>query len=562
MKIKNIKNNITRWAAALSVLASFAACSDDGQDGDWVDPRYRNIEDSYTLDASGDGEIKFEIQSNMAWEIFSDNPEWCTITPSTGEADILSEVTVKYNPYYELDAREDVINLKSDYWTFKQIPVTQIGVATLTIYDIDNEIEKVADARGEFSLDVNQDWHLDVEQSGDWFALTDETPTEGKAMLDDDGKYITQKLTIAYTAEENIGEKRVARVNLYDRHDEKIYALDITQAGLTLEPASGESSFIFESTESTSTEIEINANVEWGAYIASDVSWLTNLVADETNGKITFDLAANSSTSARAAYIMLQSDPATAVEPQLTKFITIIQGSNSSRQVFNDFGSVSPSADNFYQYVGDAPTQVTDANSDNGDGYWDYILNGRVMTYGVAAPYGLYELEVSHLQNVGTDGISTDNFFLTCQFNSNSSDVIHFCINMGSIVSSYVVSGTTTTSSTLISSIDADFDYEAKNFMGLSVTQGSSGYLDYAWYLNGELVKSIAGFSWLNDYWFGINEANTGTGSGILNVIFGGNAGTDPAKLRAYTLYYTAPATYDATPTIHPNYEDEFNAAL
>ncbi|MFR9522403.1 MAG: hypothetical protein SNI51_06765, partial [Rikenellaceae bacterium] len=56
-----------KWVVALMVLVGFAACStDDTQDDkEWVDPRYRNVEDSYTIAADGSESISFEIKSNM-----------------------------------------------------------------------------------------------------------------------------------------------------------------------------------------------------------------------------------------------------------------------------------------------------------------------------------------------------------------------------------------------------------------------------------------------------------------------------------------------------------------
>ena len=55
-------------------------------------------------------EIKLTFQVNTDWFVFSDNYEWCTITPKSGNAG-LHEITISFTDNYESRQRSMYFNI-------------------------------------------------------------------------------------------------------------------------------------------------------------------------------------------------------------------------------------------------------------------------------------------------------------------------------------------------------------------------------------------------------------------------------------------------------------------
>lgn len=221
-----------------------------------VDLRFR-VEDSYVLDAVSAKAFNILVVSSDPWTIRSEHPTWCYITEEGGDASDAALVYVgKAEPtnvkvqYYDntgLDDREDIIEIKSDYWVGKRVKVYQKGSAYLTIPEDELAID-ITKAGGEYSFHVlsNQNWTAKVV-SGDW--LTISQGAEGSL----DG-------TVTVSAGANAGEQRYADVAVFDRHDVKMYTVHFTQDGVQLEPATFE---VRAEWDQSVYELEVAANVDW-----------------------------------------------------------------------------------------------------------------------------------------------------------------------------------------------------------------------------------------------------------------------------------------------------------
>ena len=217
--IKSIK-----WILGIVALGGtvmpFTAC-DKSYDGPIVDLRY-DVLDVYELPHTDPQVVTLRVRSLYTpWEIVGSDADadWYEITPSRGEAGETAIVTItcKNNP--DLDDREDMINIKSDYWTGKQFRLFQKGTAFLEAegktLDMDGE-------EYEFEVHSNQKWSAAVTEGDAWLSITagDSGENEG---------------TVNIKAAANKSARRPGVVTLYDRYDRPTVDVLFTQDGVVLD---------------------------------------------------------------------------------------------------------------------------------------------------------------------------------------------------------------------------------------------------------------------------------------------------------------------------------------
>jgi len=266
-----------------------------------VDLRYR-VENSYSLEAVSPKAFTILVASTDPWTVRSEHPDWCIIDIEEGDASDAAllhagkaEATTVRVQYYDntgLDDREDVIEIKSDYWVGKRVAVHQKGIAYLYVPDEEQDFA-VTKAGGDLSFRVrsNQNWTSAVIE-GDWIAVKE-------------GAEGSQDGTVTVTAGANAGEQRYAAVAVYDRHGEERAVVKFTQDGVQLEPSEQE---VRTTWDQGSYEIPVRSNVSWTAAGGEGDTWYT-IENPENTGDATLRLRLenNTGTGIRDARIVLKS---------------------------------------------------------------------------------------------------------------------------------------------------------------------------------------------------------------------------------------------------------------
>ncbi len=302
-------------AAALFLSSLFVSCEQEDAPFKGVDLRFE-VDDEYNITHTAPEAIVFRVRSSEEWEVFSNNPEWSTITPSTGEGDPVYDpdkdynVTVQYNNNTHLDDRVDTLNIKSDYWVGKRVIVTQKGIAYLNV-DL-APLTVIAKSGGEtsFAVNSNQDWTSKVTEGDSWLSI--KSSPSGSF----DGE-------ITVESGNNFGERRTGIVSLYDRHGVERQRVEVVQDGFVLD-ISSESIRAYH--EAQTITIPIESNGDWFVVKEQEtVSWYefetTNFSG---NSELKIILGANEGSSTRKAKIIVSSMVVEGIEP-VVKEITIRQ---------------------------------------------------------------------------------------------------------------------------------------------------------------------------------------------------------------------------------------------
>ena len=316
-----MKKTVNIFCAAAVLLTVLAGCQKKAEEAmKTVDLRYR-ANDSYDLPAAGAQSFTILVASTDPWTVTSAHPDWCIISEEEGEGsdpDLVhtgkatpTTIRVQYYDNTYLDDREDKITIQSDYWVGKVITVRQKGIAFLTIpeADLDLSVEK---AGGEYfiHIDSNQPWSSQVTD-GDWISITDGATGEGVG-------------TITVAAETNAKELRYAEVTVYDRHEEAVAAIQFTQDGVQLVPASEE---LRAGYDQLTGELEITSNTKWVVAKASeDDTWFSiENPTGEGSGKIRLTFTQNDTESLRKAEITVKNVIENPDDFQVEKTIVVKQ---------------------------------------------------------------------------------------------------------------------------------------------------------------------------------------------------------------------------------------------
>ena len=308
----------------MALAIGFTACEqkpDPVIDG--ADLRYR-VADSYSLDAISPKAFTIVVKSTKTWTVTSKHPDWCIIDIEDGEAvaDSLvhvgkgenTTIRVQYYDNTALDDRTDYIEIASGGWIGKTVTVVQKGIAYM-------EIPEAAEAGGlmmeksggEITINVssNQDWSAKItEIKGDWLSIIS-------------GATGTNDGVVKLSAKENAGEKRYATVTVYDRHDEVIADIPVTQDGVQLDPETFELRVGY---DQLSASLTVIANAKWTAEMGAVADWFSIDNPSGHNGDdvLTLTFTENTGNALRKGSIVLTTVSTDGGEP-LQKEVVIKQ---------------------------------------------------------------------------------------------------------------------------------------------------------------------------------------------------------------------------------------------
>ncbi len=278
----------------LMVLPLLQSCKNEDVAIEWVDLRYK-VEDSYLIEAKDIEKISFQVKSTDSWEVFG-KYDWHTISPDKGEAGETATVTIVCKENTSLDDRIDTINIKSNYWTGKKFILKQKGIAFLNVENIDFLLNKNEDQKI-FNVLSNQKWTAKVTEGDNWLSL----------VSGDSGEMNGE---VKVKSQINTGEKRTAKVTIFDRHGAARQIVDCVQDGVMLLPTIPENGKWFVTYEQAQTlEVAVEANAEW---IASkdneDDDWYT-ITKESFSGsdKLIIQLSEHKGTNVRTGIINLAS---------------------------------------------------------------------------------------------------------------------------------------------------------------------------------------------------------------------------------------------------------------
>lgn len=311
--------------ACLALVIGVTACEQKPEPViDGADLRYR-VADSYNLDAISPKAFTIVVKSTKPWTVTSKHPDWCIIDIEEGEAvaDSLVHVGLGDNTtirvqYYDntgLDDRTDIIEIASGGWIGKSVTVMQKGIAYMDVPEAAAEGGLFTPkAGGEITINVasNQNWSAKItEIAGDWLTITQ-------------GATGSQDGVIKLNAKENTGEKRYATVTVFDRHDEVISNVSITQDGVQLDPETFE---LRAGYDQLSASLNVIANAKWTAEMGGAADWFSidNPSGHDGDDVLKLTFTENKGNALRKGSIVLRTVPANAGDPVAEKEIVIKQ---------------------------------------------------------------------------------------------------------------------------------------------------------------------------------------------------------------------------------------------
>ena len=334
MIMKSIINKTLGFAATAALWAGaclFQGCGDKDGALKSVDLRYR-VEDAYERPAVNPDPIVFQVKSTDPWEIIGEAQEegWYTISPARGEAGQTYDVTITLKENTNLDDREDLISIKSDYWTGKRFTVKQIGTAYLSADDV---LVSSAGGTATIAVSTNQKWSAEVTEGTEWLRIT------AGASGERDGQ-ITVSMSV------NSGEQRVGEVSIYDRYDRLAWIAKCTEEGVVLMPAEPEDrSWHLLWDDAQSLEVEVESNAKWivEKNDPKNEDWytITGATSFDGNGKVTLDIAASDAEAVRIGKVKLSTVVEGGATP-LVKYIELRQA--PANKPIKMGGELSPSA--------------------------------------------------------------------------------------------------------------------------------------------------------------------------------------------------------------------------
>ncbi len=447
--MKRILLNIIVMSMSLLLMQGLASCQEEQPKQDPVDLRFDAL-DSYELAASQPDEISFVVKSSDPWEVYSLNPDWCEISPSSGGAGEKYTVTIRYTDNTELDDRTDTIVIKSDYWTGKEVTVNQKGTAYLNV-DTEGFLAKEG-STGTMDITSNQKWSVAVVEGGTWLSLVSSANGEM------DG-------SIRFSAPENKGERRTGTIVIYDRYGKEHIRKTIMQDGVNLVPETLEIKALY----NVGTYIlPVEANTEWTVTKDNpDAEWY-RFNSDTFNGTADLEVIMedNPNPELRKTSFTISSKPSEGSEP-VKRIIYLKQAYSNSpvRYALNKLEVDSWGTN--YESVGEEGVTFKENRV------------SRVM------PAGSYSF---HISSMGEDAYSTIFFAFPGEGGDHE---LRWHLN--------AVTGKTEISATpWISTGQTDFDPKVPNTLSLIVnpavnpeTNEEDGYTRVEWQLNGVTFHTL-----------------------------------------------------------------------
>ena len=242
-----------------------------------VDLRYR-VDDSYELEAISPRTITIVVASTDPWTITTTHPEWCMIDIEEGEGSPADSVhvglgtkTTVHVQYYDndnLDDRDDIIEIRSDYWLGKKVKVHQKGTAFLKV---EKDAIAPTKATGNYTVNVlsNQKWSAKFIQ-GDTVTLKNKTKVGWISIAE--GASGEGNGAIKIAVQDNPEEQRQAIMALYDRKGVEQARVTFTQAGVLLEVSQLKLRVGYNQTQA---EIYVDSNADWTVEKSATDTWFT-----------------------------------------------------------------------------------------------------------------------------------------------------------------------------------------------------------------------------------------------------------------------------------------------
>ena len=469
--MKYIKSLFTAILTA-GLVSGLSSCRVEEEKVDPVDLRF-DVEDEYMLTAADPEEISFIVRSmSDPWEVYSYNPDWCEISPSSGEMEEKYTVTVQYTDNEQLDDRIDTLVIQSDYWIGKWVTVRQKGTAYLEVSAASVTLPKDG-GQESFSIRANQTWAAEVTEGGQWLTLEDGTSGELDGI-------------VTISAEENRGAMRYGAVTIYDRHGVEAASVEIMQDGAQLDPETAELRVLFDGTR---VELPVVSNTEWIAEKNDpDVEWYSfENPSNSGSATLVILLEPNLSSSLKEATFTLRTlaeEGFEAVERQ----VTLKQACEpvSVRHYFKDgYGSWTVYSGN--PSVNDAGVTFTGAS--------------RLIAHNLQT--GTYTFRISH------DSADARSLIFYTFPGEGSANELRYHMN--------AATGQTEVSSTPWSALqNTSFDTSVSNEATMVMTEAPDGYIHAEWLLNGVEFTELASTSILPRALWGSN----------MTVYIGSSAGT------------------------------------
>ena len=334
MKLNLNKIALSGLSCFMLLVASplLQSCKSDEDPMKWVDLRYR-VQDSYTVKAANPDPIEFQVKSTDPWEIIGE-ADWYTISPDKGEAGEKQTVTITCKENTSLDDRQDIITIKSDYWTGKKFTLIQKGTAFLEITGQESEMTKEGTTKT-LTVSSNQKWTAKVTDGDSWLSITSTAAGEG------DG-------TINIVSTANKGEKRTGIVTFYNRNGVVDKEIECTQGGITLSPATppavppGNGKWFALQPNAQKFEVTIDADIEWTASKEDEgEEWYTINQNETTNNKLVIDVLEHTGSRVRTAIVLITSkaDPGNDPVVKQVKFKQIYTPKSEIMQIQKEITS-------------------------------------------------------------------------------------------------------------------------------------------------------------------------------------------------------------------------------
>jgi hypothetical protein len=449
-----MKTKINQWRLVILCFLSLVAfsCNDDKDTEKWVDLRY-NPKDVYTLSATSPEDIVFEVSSTAEWEVFG-TADWYSITPASGSPNAIEKVTIKASDNTGLDDRFDTVTIKSDYWTGKRFVINQKGNAYLRIEDKDTILTQDVVGQKTFSIKANQTWSGKVTQGSEWLSII------GNTTGSMDGQMTVE-------ASINKGERRLAVVTLYDRHDLPASSIIFIQEGVTLDPAV---TYARLSKQAQTYKLSVESNTDWKISKPDDVTWLS---MEQTNysqdGEVEISLMENTGPVVRSVVLTLTTVAEDDVEA-VVKTVILKQAPTlaPARHQFNESGRT------WGQWTALAPVYTA------GDAIFTVPASESSACQGYIekAPLGIYTFNVKETRmHPGDQSV----VYLGILFASTGYEGYTFLINSNSMTEALAYQ------SPKLPGVAVNLDQEY--IMTLSIARENDAYV-VEWELNGEKFAS------------------------------------------------------------------------
>lgn len=425
----------------------FAVACQDDESQKWVDLRYK-AEDVYRLEATNPVPIRLQVKSTDPWSVYSQHDDWCTVTPSEGPSGETVDVEIRYADNTDLDDRVDTLIIRSDYWIGKWIRVEQKGIAYLDLEGADGiELPKEGGS-DDFRIRTNQNWTVRPAENASWLTLSSNPDGSGDA-------------TIAFSADENRGERRYADLMICDRHGQTAHVVTVVQVGVQLDP--GETLVKTDHTAKT-YGIDIVANTSWTVECEeAETDWLS-LVKSSFDGtdRLEITIGENTTPSIRNATLVLRTN---AFEGgiRIEKRIVLRQA-NSIASEHYEFNSEEQ-----------GKWQVNQGTASFADG--DVTFSpGRLLRMGMLT--GNYNIRIASWSTAAVSQL----FFCNDDFNFE----VRWWLNAAKGTTEISVRNEGTRSV----HTNIEFDPSVPHEIGLRMSETADGYTRFEWVLDGEVFNA------------------------------------------------------------------------